>query len=387
MARNAELEKKIRELLERAIEQEEIPCANVMVVQKDQVICYTQAGNDPGTGKEISRDTIFRLYSQSKPITSAAASMLMERGIIDMNDPVETYLPGFAGSRVLTENGDLIPAQRPVKLMDLMGMCAGLCYPMEDAPGQYAARLFDRNQKEMDEGKPGLSTVGMANEIGKLPLAFQPGSDFRYSTCADVLGAVVEVASGRSFSRFLREEIFEPLEMKDTGFSLPEEKLSRLITCCKRTPEGIRVTECKHLNVGNYSREPAFASGGAGLVSTLEDYRHFATMLLHGGEYMGRRILSRATVDWMTQSQIDLKWRWGGLEGFHYGKLMRICEYPGQVPGLARKGEYGWDGWLGTYFANFPDLEMTLLLNQNVTDTGTGPVTRKVRNAVLACMS
>ena len=239
----------------------------------------------------------------------------------------------------------------------------------------------------MDEGKPGLSTVEFANEIGRLPLAFQPGTDFRYSTCADVLGAVVEIASGKSFSRFLREEIFEPLEMKDTGFSVPEEKQSRLVTCAKRTPEGIQVMECKHLNVGNYTREPAFASGGAGLVSTLDDYRHFAGMLMQGGEYEGTRILSSATVEWMTKSQIDLKWRWGGLEGYHYGKLMRVCEAPGEVPGLACQGEYGWDGWLGTYFANFPHEKLTLLLNQNVADTGTGPVTRRVRNAVLACLA
>ncbi|MBQ9210246.1 MAG: beta-lactamase family protein [Clostridia bacterium] len=384
MSREIELEKKVNRVLQEAIDTGELPCANVMVLHKDKVVCYTQAGKDPGTGEEISRDTIFRLYSQSKPITSAAVCLLMERGIIDMNDPVEKYLPGFAGSKVLGKDGELIPAQRPVKLMDLMGMSAGLCYPMEDAPGQYAAKLFDANQQAMDEGKPGYTTVEFANEIGKLPLAFQPGSDFRYSTCADVLGAVVEVASGKSYSEFLREEIFAPLEMEDTGFSLPEEKLPRLVTCAKRTPEGIQVMECKHLNVGNYTREPAFASGGAGLVSTLDDYRHFAAMLLQGGEYKGQRILSEETVRWMTSSQVDLKWRWGGLEGYGYGKLMRVCDVPGEVPGLAMKGEYGWDGWLGTYFANFPQEKLTLLLNQNVADTGTGPVTRKVRNVVLA---
>ena len=384
MPRDAELERKVRELLEQGIDRGEIPCANAMILQRDRVICYTQAGKDPGTGKEISRDTIFRLYSQTKPITSAAVCLLTERGVIDMNDPVENYLPGFADPKVLTEDGKTAPAARSVKLMDLMGMCAGLCYPMEDAPGRYAAELFDANQKAMDEGKPGLTTLEMANEIGKLPLAFQPGTNFRYSTCADVLGAVVEAASGKRFGDFLQEEFFDPLEMKDTGFWLPEEKLPRLVTCAQRTPEGIRVIPCRHLNVGNYSRRPAFESGGAGLVSTLDDYRHFAAMLLQGGEYKGNRILSRATVDWMTRSQIDLKWRWGGLEGYQYGKLMRVCENPGQVPGLARTGEYGWDGWLGTYFANFPDLEMTMLLNQNVADTGTGPLTRRVRNAVLA---
>ena len=385
MARETELEKKIEGLLENAIAEGELPCANVLVLHKDKTVCYAQAGKDPGTGREIARDTIFRLYSQSKPITSAAVCLLMERGIIDMNDPVEKYLPGFANPKVLGKDGELIPAARSVKLMDLMGMCAGLCYPMEDAPGQYAAELFEKNQAAMDAGG-GYTTVEMANEIGKLPLAFQPGTDYRYSTCADVLGAVVETASGKRFGRFLQEEFFEPLEMEDTGFYVPEEKADRLVTCAKRTPEGIQVMECRHLNVGNYTREPAFQSGGAGLVSTLDDYRHFASMLLHEGEYKDRRILSRATVDWMTRSQVELKWRWGGLEGYNYGKLMRVCEIPGEVPGLACLGEYGWDGWLGTYFANFPHQKMTLLLNQNVADTGTGPVTRKIRNAVLAWM-
>jgi len=172
MPREAELEKKVQAILESAIAEGELPCANVMVLHRDQVICYTQAGRDPGTGEEISRDTIFRLYSQTKPVTSAAVCLLMERGIIDMNDPVEKYLPGFANPKVLQPDGKTVPAERPVKLMDLMGMCAGLCYPMEDAPGQYAAQLFDDNQAAMDEGKAGLTTVEFANEIGKLPLDF-----------------------------------------------------------------------------------------------------------------------------------------------------------------------------------------------------------------------
>ena len=152
MARETELEKKIEGLLENAIAEGELPCANVLVLHKDKTVCYAQAGKDPGTGREIARDTIFRLYSQSKPITSAAVCLLMERGIIDMNDPVEKYLPGFANPKVLGKDGELIPAARSVKLMDLMGMCAGLCYPMEDAPGQYAAELFEKNQAAMDAG-------------------------------------------------------------------------------------------------------------------------------------------------------------------------------------------------------------------------------------------
>ena len=287
MSREERLQAKITEALEKGIEEGLLPCGNVLLVREGKVICYAEAGKDPGTGAPVQRDTIFRLYSQTKPITSAAVCLLMERGVIDMNDPVEKYLPGFEHPQVLREDGSLEPANRSVTLMDLMGMAAGLCYPMDDAPGKYAAELFERNQAEMDTGRPGLSTVEMANEIGKLPLAFHPGTGYRYSTCADVLGAVVEVADGRSYSRFLKEELFDPLEMADTGFWVPEEKLNRLVTCAARSPEGIRVMECRHLNVGNYTREPAFASGGAGLVSTLEDYRHFAGMLLNSGKYHG----------------------------------------------------------------------------------------------------
>ena len=347
MARETELEKKIEGLLENAIAEGELPCANVLVLHKDKTVCYAQAGKDPGTGREIARDTIFRLYSQSKPITSAAVCLLMERGIIDMNDPVEKYLPGFANPKVLGKDGELIPAARSVKLMDLMGMCAGLCYPMEDAPGQYAAELFEKNQAAMDAGG-GYTTVEMANEIGKLPLAFQPGTDYRYSTCADVLGAVVETASGKRFGRFLQEEFFEPLEMEDTGFYVPEEKADRLVTCAKRTPEGIQVMECKHLNVGNYTREPAFESGGAGLVSTLDDYRHFASMLLHEGEYKDRRILSRAGGLQLRQADAGLREpgrgpRTGLPRRIRLGRMAGhlLCQFPASEDDAAAESECG----------------------------------------------
>lgn len=384
MSRDAHLEKKVTEVLEAAIAAGELPCASVMVLHDDKVVCYAQAGKDPGTGEEISRETIFRLYSQSKPVTAAAAAILMERGLINMADPVETYLPGFANPKVVTAEGELVPAARSVKVMDLMGMTAGLSYPGEDPAGVYAAKLFDENQAAMDGGAPGLSTVEMANEIGKLPLAFHPGEAPRYSTCADVLGAVVEVASGKSFSRFLREEIFEPLEMKDTAFFVPKEKMNRFVTFAQRTPDGIRTGECRYLDVGNYTREPAFESGGAGLVSTLDDYRHFAGMLMNGGEYRGARIMSPATVRWLTSGQVNVSGIWDGMDGYHYGKLMRVCVDPGMALTLACKGEYGWDGWLGTYFANFPKEKLTFLLMENVKDTGTGPAARKLRNVVLA---
>ena len=375
------LSEKLQQALTSAVAKRELPCGNVLVLKDGQEIAYAEAGSDLLTGKPITRDTIFRLYSQTKPITAAAVAMLMERGLIDLMDPVEKYLPGFAHPSVIRADGMTEWAERSVTLMDLLGMTAGLSYPGEDPAAAYAARLFDTNTQAILRGA-GMSTVVFCNEIGKLPLAFQPGREFRYSSCADVLGAVVELADGRLFSRFLREEFFEPLGMKDTGFCVTPENRSRLVTCAQRPH--MNVWNQMNLCVGRYDTEPAFASGGAGLVSTLDDYARFATMLLRGGELDGRRYLSEQTVAWLTAPQVPAGLFWDWNSGYNYGKLMRVCVDPGKAAGLARKGEYGWDGWHGTYFVNFPDIGVTLLLNQNVTDTGTASVTRRVRNIVLS---
>lgn len=380
-----QLEKKITSVLERAVANQEAAGYNVLVRKDGEDIAYAQAGYaNIAAEKPIARDSIFRLYSQSKPITSAAVMMLIERGLIDLWDPVENFLPGFAKPTVVTDAG-IIPANRSVNIMDLLGMTAGLAYPDGDKAGQYVAEVFIKDQEAIAAGG-GMSTVELANALGRLPLTFQPGTQFRYSTCADILGAVVEVVSGKPYAQFLREELFEPLGMKDTGFYVPAEKQDRFVTCYQHEDGKLTEFHQQHLCVGIYDREPAFASGGAGLVSTLDDYARFAEMLLRGGELDGARILSPRTIEWMTQPQLPSSAIWDSLSGFSYGKLMRVCTDPGRAPGLARLGEYGWDGWLGTYFANFPTEHLTILLGQNKTNAGTTGCTRKVRNVVLAEM-
>ena len=384
------LKDRVKKVLEDAVNNREAAGLSVLLKKNGQDVFCTQAGlADIGTGVPLQRDTIFRLYSQTKPVTAAAVMLLLERGLIDLLDPAEKFLPGFKGQKVWTEHG-LVPAQRPVDLRDLLGMTAGLCYPAEDGPGQCAARVFDENQRMMDRGERGFGTVEFCDRLGREPLAFQPGSHFRYSTCADILGAVVEVVSGMKLSAFLRKEIFEPLGMRDTAFYVPEEKRSRFAACYVRTPEGLKEWTGRNLCCGDYSAEPAFESGGAGLVSTLDDYAAFADMLMREGQCDGGRILSPESVRFMTRSQLmpaQLNDMWDSLWGFGYGKLQRVMLDPGQFAGFAREGEYGWDGWLGTYFANFPKERITLLLMQNTTDTGTACVTRKVRNVILAAES
>ncbi len=385
-----DLNGKLTACLEHAVENHEAAGISLLVLRDGAELCYAQAGkaNIP-SGKPVSRDSIFRLYSQSKPITAAAVMILADRGIIDLMAGTDQYLPGFRNPRVVRPDGSIVPALRAPWILELLTMTAGLCYPDADAAGQYAARVFEEDQAQILAGG-GMSTMEFCNRLGEQPLAFQPGTGWRYSTCADILGAVVEAASGKRFGQFLKEELFDPLGMKDTDFWVPEEKRDRLVTCYRRIPGGLEEFRNLHLAVGQYDRAPAFESGGAGLVSTLDDYAAFASMLMQDGVYQGRRILSPAAVRFMTAPRLSPEIRrdmWDSLCGYNYGCLVRVCDRPGSCSIFNEAGEYGWDGWLGTYFANLPGQRITFLLNQNAPDTGTAAVTRKCRNILAAELS
>ena len=384
------LQAQINDILAAAVRNHECAGANVLIRRHGEEVLYSQAGMaDIAEGRRVERDSIFRLYSQSKPITAAAVMILVERGLIDLMDGVDRYLPGFANPRVVDQRGCITKAVRAPWIMELLGMTAGLAYPDADPAGQYAARVFEDAHAQIRTGG-GIPTVEFMNRLGEQPLAFQPGTHWRYSTCADVLGAVVEVVTGKRFGDFLKEELFTPLHMEDTAFWVPEEKRERFVTCYERGENGLTPWLGMNLACGEYSRDPAFESGGAGLVSTLEDYSHFADMMLQKGVWSGRRILSPKSVAFLTTPQLTGEVRrdmWDGLRGYSYGKLCRVCVDPGQTAGFAMQGEYGWDGWLGSYYANFPNEGMTILSMQNTTNAGTTPMVRKVRNAVLAALS
>ena len=380
----------ITDILAAAVEEKQCAGANVLIRRHGEELLYTQAGMaDIAEGRLIQRDSIFRLYSQTKPITAAAVMLLVERGLIDLMDGVDRYLPGFRDPRVVDHRGCITKAYRAPWIMELLGMTAGVCYPDGDPAGQYAARVFEDAHEQIRAGG-GIPTVEFMNRLGEQPLAFQPGTHWRYSTCADVLGAVVEVVSGKRFGDFLQEELFGPLEMVDTAFFVPESKQDRFVTCYERGENGLAPWLGMNLACGEYSRDPAFESGGAGLVSTLEDYSHFADLMLSGGGWKGKRILSPGSVEFLTTPQLNDATRrdlWDSLDGYSYGKLCRVCVAPERVAGLAVAGEYGWDGWLGTYYCNIPAAGMTILSMQNTTNMGTSPMVRKVRNAVLAALS
>lgn len=390
-----QLEKILKGILKTSIENSEIAGANFLVIKDGKEMVYVQDGMaDREAERKIERDTIFRMYSQTKPVTSVAAMILMERGLLDFYTPVSEFLPSFA-QMCVAKGEERIPCTRQILVNDLLNMTSGLVYPDEDTEaGRAAGRVFEEACSRLYSEKP-MTTRELADKLAACPLAFEPGSSWTYGTSADILGAVIEVVSGKSLSEFMQEEIFEPLGMKDTAFWVPKEKQSRLAKAYETVEkenggkELILYTGDNLAICNNMANPPAYEAGGAGLASTLDDYSRFAAMLLNGGSLEGVQILQPKTVEFFRSGELlpaqqDSFRNWIGLEGHSYGHLMRVCKNPSQSGMLSREGEYGWDGWLGMYFANFPNENMTILMGTQKKDSGTFGLTRKLRNAILS---
>ena len=349
----------ITDMLKRQVENGDVKGCSAYVLKNGRPIYRANAGMaDEARGIEWADDTIVRLYSMSKPITAAAMMILIDRGMVDIYDKVSWYLPGFREQRVLTENG-LEPVKNEISIKNIMDMTSGLTYPDTSTPsGSIMQKLYDRMAEDVANGKP-WDTMTLANEIGRQPLAFQPNERWMYGTSADIVGAVIEAVTGTKFGDFLRTEIFEPLGMNDTDFYCPEEKLNRFSEMYEPKDGGLIPANWQHLGLTYFNRKkPEFESGGAGLCSTMDDYAAFAEMLLNGGEYNGRRILSKNAVNYLTMPQLTEAQRpsfdWEQHVGRSYGNLMFVCTEPSLSGPSSHIGEYGWDGWLGCYFVNDP---------------------------------
>lgn len=380
---------RLQEVLDQAVRERFVAGASVLVLQSGKERWFCKSGmRDLENGLEMERDTIFRLYSMTKPVTSAAVMILLERGLLDLGEPVAKFLPGFQRQKVA--DGRLtVSVRRDVTVKDLLSMTSGLSYPdASTVAGSEAAEVF-RVLDERLYTDHAMTTQEVANALGRCRLCFQPGEHWMYGTSADILGAVVEKVTDMRFGEFLRKEILDPLGMEDTGFYVPQEKRERLARAYENQKGELREVKTNHLGI-RYSmdEEPAFQSGGAGLVSTVDDYGKFGTMLLNGGILEGVRILKPETVRFMTMGkllshqQADFEAGWEHYAGYTYGNLMRVLEQPGQAWNMASAGEYGWDGWLGAYFTNDPKNQVTFLLMYQLLNAGTTSFTRKVRNVV-----
>ncbi len=388
--------KLIQEAIDRAVANKEVAGVNLLVIQDGKETYYAQGGfADIASGKPMDRDTIVHLYSQSKPITAAAAMLLMQDGIFDLNEPVANFFDSFKDQTYCTPEGKIekLPWDKHVRIVDLLNMASGLVYPGLNTPAERATDvLFIDAIKRLDKDVPydeQLTTLEFAEEIGKFPLQFVPGTQFQYGTSADVLGAVIEKVTGQKFGDFLKERLFDPLEMKDTAFFVPEEKRDRLSKVYENVNGQLREFYGNHLIIRNDGKQNAFESGGAGLFSTLDDYSHFGQMLLNGGTYKGKEILTPAAVNFMTRSKLmegpqQAFSNWYGLEGHTYSNLLRIMTDPEKAVIIGHKGEYGWDGWLGAYFMNDPEVNTTMIMFTQMRDYGTGYLTRRLRNIILS---
>lgn len=366
--------------------------ASIRVIHNNEIFYENELGlADLGNGIPITKDTIFRMHSMSKPITAVAAMILYERGQLNLLSPVSDYLVGFKNQQILTQNG-LVDVVRDVTIQDLLNMTSGIVYPDDSfEAGRLMGKLYAEVENAHHQGKP-LSTIDFVNRMGQIPLEFQPGESWRYGASADVLGAVIEVVSGKKYSEFLRDEIFEPLNMVDTGFYVPEDKHNRFakIYDYKTDKKKLELFTGDFLALFDYMTPPAFESGGAGLVSTIQDYSHFAMMLANNGVYHGKRILGRKTIEYIATPQLTKEqlsaYNWDSLYGYSYGNLMRVMIDPVKAASNGSIGEFGWDGWCGNYF--FVDPKEKLVMVYMVQRCGgSGPdYMRKLRSIIYGAL-
>ncbi len=320
-------------------------------------------------GVAMTRDTIFRIASMTKPITAIAALMLVEDGVLRLEDAIDRWLPELANRRVLARpDGPLdetVPARRAITVRDLLTFCMGfgILWGAGGAPIVRAAEAHALGAFGPPRPQEPPSPDEWLRRFATLPLMEQPGERWLYNTGAEVLGVLIARASGRSFEAFLRERIFEPLEMHDTGFCVPADKLARLATSYFVTESGaLGLFDDVH---GQWASPPAFPSGGGGLVSTVDDYLAFARML-HAG---GKRIVSEHAIAEMTRDQlVPSQKREGALapgffatRGWGYGVAVTTARDELGAP----PGTYGWDGGLGTSWRTDPHTgTIAILLTQ-----------------------
>ena len=387
----SEVKQRIGEIIEEAIRAGDTAGALVLFREGGEETFFDAHGYaNVERGEKLRRDHIFRLFSMTKPVTAVAVMTLLEKGELDIGQPVCELIPGFAGDRLI-ENGVERKSPTVMTVNHLLNMTSGLTY---GGLGSQSEKKITRFLLECDRKlhtDEAVTTVEFARRLSELPLSFEPGTSWQYGLSADVLGAVVECVTGMRYGDYLEEAVFKPLGMCDTGFFVPEEKQHRLADCYRSTGQGdMKPFTGDNLFVSyRMQGRPAFESGGAGLVSTIDDYSRFAQMLLNGGELDGRRILKKRTVEFLisgdlTPRQNQKLWDLFGLTGFTYSHLMRQMRGNGSYTGLTRGREYGWDSWTGCYFTNIPEENRCMLLLEQKAETGTTPMIRKIRNVWLA---
>ena len=362
---------RIDQLLQRYVDQNQIAGAVGLVIRDGRVVYERAFGwADKEAGRRMTTDAIFRIASQSKALTSTSILILVEEGKIALGDPVSRFIPQFAHTTVATRSDTgrvIVPAKRPITIHDLLTHTSGISYgtdpivgPLYQAKGLGPAAGY--GWYTADKSEPICTTM---ERLATLPFVSQPGEAWVYGYSTDVLGCVVERASGIPFDQFIRTRITEPLGMKDTFFYLPPEKKQRLAAVYMADSAGhVHRAQNGPLGQGDYVDGPRRSfSGGAGLLSTARDYSRLLQMLLNGGELDGVRILSPKTVDVMTTNQVGNLFNWNPGQGF--GLAFATVDRVG-ADGLASVGSWAWGGAYGSMYRVDPKehLIMAFMIQQ-----------------------
>ncbi len=366
---------RLHEVMAGYVERGEVPGLVTLVSRHGEVHADAIGGLRLGEPDTMRRDSIFRISSMTKPITAAATMVLADEGKLRLEEPVDRLLPELAGRKVLrsldSPLDDTVPAERPITVRDLLTFTMGFGIVMA-APRTYAIQEAVE-ELVLHQGPPHPDGMPEPDEwmrrLGTLPLMHQPGASWMYNTGADVLGVLVARASGLPFEEFLRERIFEPLGMNDTGFGVPAANLGRLTTSYWTNQQTWKFELYDKAEGGQWSRRPPFPAGGGGLVSTAGDYLAFGRMLLNKGELSGRRVLSQAAVEAMTKDQLTDQQKAASLfvpgffDNLGWGFCMAVVTGPADDSGP--EGSYGWDGGMGSVWRNDPSHDMvTILMTQ-----------------------
>ena len=363
--------------------------ANAAVYRKGECLYQNSFGMaDREAGRPMTADTIFRIYSMTKPVTAVAVMQLVERGLLHPDFPVGWYLPEFREFQVYDENGIPRQPKRELRVQDLMTMTSGLPYPNCLTKTECDMASFFGDMEAARNTDHPVDTAEFCRRAAKIPAEFDPGTHWKYGISADILGGIVQQITGMDYRDYLFENIFDPLGMTDTDFYVHPEKQNRFAGAYEWIGKELVRDEKCHLGLNDYPTKPAFISGGAGLTSTSGDYAKFANALALGGiSKDGVRIISEKALSYIRTPQVGgAQFRadqdWDSLRGYDYGTLVRVLTDRAGAGTIANLGEFGWDGWTGTYFCVDPAEQLVIFFWIQVACAGTSPQAKLMRNIV-----
>lgn len=372
-----------------------LPCAQFVLARGGEVVHQTILGHqDPERGVALAEDTVYRIYSMTKPVTSVALMTLVEEGLIALDDPVARHIPEWKDLAVFSAGtGPYLstPPARPMQVVDLLRHTSGLTYGFQNRTNIDAA--YRKLKLEAMHG--GHDLEAMIQMLAKLPLEFSPGEAWNYSVATDVVGYLVQKIAGKSLDKVLQERIFDPLKMVDTGFHVRDDQRSRFAACYDAAPGG-KMKLQDDAQKSPYLAPPSLLSGGGGLVGTAADYMRFANMLMNRGELDGARILAPKTVDLMASNHLP-----GGADltemsrslfsestnaGVGFGLGFAVVFDPPQTLIPCSLGEFYWGGAASTAFWVDPMEDVTAVFMTQLLPSSTYPIRRELRTLVYSAL-